>query len=150
MPKYGPFDPDFDWVGSQAPRHKAASEHYGGTWATGTSMRAHSLFQPLYTARGAKEAVDHAVQTAEEWEARVNAGGAPSPPKPGDDDDDYDQGDDWLETGGISRTHAEANFLQLRLSAQILTRFQPFRHTIIIAGRPMQAVMCFLWSFHID
>ena len=112
-------------------------------------MRAHSLFQPLYTAKGAKEAVDHAVQKAEEWEARNWAGGAPSPPEAADDDN-YDQGEDWLEKEGIKRTHAQANFLQLRLGAQIVTRFQPFRHTVIIAGRPMQAVMCFLCSFHID
>ena len=76
-------------------------------------------------------------------------GSSQPPPKPADDDD-YDQGEDWLEKEGTTRTHAEANFLQLRLGAQIVTRFQPFRHTVIIAGRPMQAVMCFLWLFHID
>ena len=114
-------------------------------------MRAHSLFKPLYTAKGAKEAVDHAVRRAEEWEEweKFWAAGAPSPAKD-DEDENYDQGEDWLQKEGIERTHAQANFLQLRLGAQIVTRFQPFRHTVIIAGRPMQAVTCFFWSLNID
>ena len=151
MPKYPPFDPNFDWIGSQASRHKAASEHYGGRWNTGSSMRAHSLFKPLYTAKTATEAVDHAVRRAEEWEEweKYWAAGAPSPAED-DEDDNYDQGEDWLQKEGIERTHAQANFLQLRLGAQIVTRFQPFRHTVIIAGRPMQAVTCFFWSLNID
>ena len=61
--KYPKEDPNFDWVTSQAPRHEAAQEFYGGTKVTFTEgAGAHRLLNPLYTSQTAKEAVEYAMQ----------------------------------------------------------------------------------------
>ena len=66
-------------------------------------------------------------------------GGKPSSQQAqGDGGDGQDQ-EDWLQKSGKGVTHMQANFLQVRMGGQLITRFQPFRHTVIIAGRPMQA-----------
>ena len=142
MPKFPPLDPNFDWVQSQAPRHEAATTIYGGKGVTGTDMRADSLLQPLYSSAGAKEAVEHAL-------ARMGPdGGAvssqPPPAAASGDGDGQNAEKDWVHEDGQERSHASANFLQVRLASQILTRFQPFRHTVIIAGRPMQVMHNFV------
>ena len=65
--KYPPQGPHFDWVTSQAPRHEAATEFYGGTNINPLEgLTATSLLNPLYTSQTATEAVEYAIQAKEE------------------------------------------------------------------------------------
>ena len=149
MPKYPPLDPNFDWVTAQAPRHEATRHIYGGKGAGASEMRADSLLHPLYTSAGATEAVEHALA-----QMGTDGGGVSSQPHaaaaaPGDGDGAGNE-EDWVQNEGQGRSRASTNFLQVRLASQVLTRFQPFRHTAIMAGRPVQVVMMFLLAFHRD
>ena len=133
--KYPPEDPHFDWVTSQAPRHEAAKAFYGGTRVDSNSgIGADLLLNPLYTSQTATEAVEYAIQANE-----AGGGGKPSSQQAQGDGAGGQQQEDWLEKEGKGITHMQANFLQVRMAGQLITRFQPFRHTVIIAGRPMQA-----------
>ena len=133
--KYPPEDPNYDWVTSQAPRHAAARDFYGGTRLDAkTGVSADQLLNPLYTSQTATEAVDYAVQAC-----AAGAASRPSSQQIQGDGAEGQQQEDWLEKESKGITHMQANLLQVRMAGQLITRFQPFRHTVIIAGRPMQA-----------
>ena len=133
--KFPPHDPNFDWISSQAPRHEAARQFYGGASTDPTAgSAADHLLNPLYTSQTAKEAVEYAVRAQE-----GGGGGEPSSQQAQGDGSGGEQQEDWLEREGKGITHMQANLLQARLDGQLITRFQPFRHTVVIAGRPMQA-----------
>ena len=133
--KFPKQDPNFDWISNQAPRHEAARQFYGGASTDETAgTAADHLLNPLYTSQSAKEAVEYAVRAQE-----GGGGGEPSSQQAQGDGSGDKQQEDWLEREGKGITHMQANLLQARLGGQLMTRFQPFRHTVIIAGRPMQA-----------
>ena len=132
-PKFPPQDPNFDWVTSQAPRHQAAWEFYGGLDPS-AGLGADRLLNPLYTSQTATEAVECAMRATE-----GGGGGKPSSQQAQGDGSGGQQEDDWLEKEGKGITHMQANLLQVRMPGQALSRFQPFRHTAITAGKPMQA-----------
>ena len=133
--RYPPADPNFDWVTSQAPRHEAAKEFYGGTTISiKEGFGAHRLMNPLYTSPTGKEAVEYAMQATTEGNK-----GKPSSQQAQGKGVGSEQEEDWLEKEGKGFTHMQAIFLQVRMAGQLITRFQPFRHTVIIAGRPVQA-----------
>ena len=134
-PKYPPEDPNFDWATSQAPRHSVAREFYGGVNIEPSAghCSADRLLNPLYTSQTASDAVNYAMEAIEK-----DGGAKPSSQQAAGDGAD-DQKEDWLQKEGKGVTHMQANFLQVRLGGQLITRFQPFRHSVIIAGRPMQA-----------
>ena len=104
--RYPPADPNFDWVTSQAPRHEAAKEFYGGTTISiKEGLGAHRLMNPLYTSPTGKEAVEYAMQATTEGNK-----GKPSSQQAQGKGVGSEQEEDWLEKEGKGITHMQAFF----------------------------------------
>ena len=122
------------WMQAQAKRMDASCQVYGGL----SSASVAEAYEVLYT-HGPKEAVTAATDFVEE--AKKKGQGQSS--QPGQSSAISTPADNWTERAVLSgsdiKTHYEANSMQNRFGEVSPTMFKPARHTLIIAGRPVQA-----------
>ena len=129
-----------EWMQQQAARLDATSLVYSGL----TAATVDEVLPALYT-KDPKQAVRIAQQIVEQGDQR----GQGQSSQPGQSSANAWLGTDWVmaaaNAGEEVKTHHEANLMQNRFGEDSPTLFNPARHTVVIAGRPVQAT----WDGHL-
>ena len=124
-----------EWMQHQAARLDAASKVYSGL----TAAEVDDVYPILYTS-GAREAISIAKKMVEREEAGQPSQGQSS--QPGQSSASSQPGEEWVREARDAdvdlRTHHEANLMQNRIGEDSPSLFNPARHTVVIAGRPVQ------------
>ena len=124
------------WMQNQAQRLDATRQVFGGL----TEKRVDEVFPILYT-KGTREAVDIAQKIVKDAEAAQADEGQSSQPGQGSFlEPEVEWVQEAQEKDGLVRSHHEANLMQNRFGEDSPTMFNPARHTVVIAGRPVQAI----------
>ena len=124
------------WLKRQADRLDAAHQLYSGM----TETTADEVYPALYT-KPPSEAVEFAQKIVEQ------AGGAAQTQssQPGQSASSSQPSGEWVrqaQRAGVEvRSHHEVNLMQNRFGEDSPTLFNPARHTVVIAGRPVQATL---------
>ena len=124
------------WLKKQAERLDAAHQVFSGLTSTTTD----EVYPALYTSTPG-EAIDF----AEKVVATHGWGNKPQSTQPGPSSSSSQPSKEWVrqaQRDGVEvRSHHEANLMQNRFGEDSPTMFNPARHTVVIAGRPVQATM---------
>ena len=122
-----------DYLLNEQARLDKARQVYGGH--SGVSVDA--VYQILYT-QGTAVAIDRAVDMVEQ----AGQSGPTQSSQPGQSSASPEVVD-WVREAHDDdqppKTHYEVNLMQNRFGENFPTMFNPARHTVIIAGRPVQA-----------
>ena len=124
------------WMQHQAERLDASRRVFSGL----TDAKVSDLYPTLYT-KSATEAVDMATKMVKE--EGQSSQPAKSTHQPGQSSSSSQPNVEWVRQAQDAdedvRTHHEANLMQNRFGEDSPTMFNPARHTVVIAGRPVQA-----------
>ena len=129
-------EPTPPWLKAQAERLDAASQVFSGL----SAATADDVYPVLYT-KSPGDAIDFAQKIMEQADGQTQGQSS----QPGQGASSSQPSGEWVRqaqrTGDEVKTHHDVNVMQNRYGEDSPTLFNPARHTVVIAGRPVQVTV---------